>query len=49
MIEPNVNEENLFDGDDDLNKDQEDDDPPTDGIITCTAPLLSIEDYKVFF
>lgn len=48
-MDPYVNEESLFDDDDDLNELQENDDPPTDGFLTATVPLLSLEYYKVIF
>ncbi len=48
-MDPNVDEENLFDDDDDLNEVQEDDDSPTDRFLTFTAPLPSLKDYEVIF
>lgn len=50
MDEPNANDENAIIADDDLNEVPEEVELPTDGfLLSGTASLLSIEDYKAIF
>ena len=49
MDEPNANDENAIIADDDLNEVPEEEELPTDGfLLSGTASLLSIEDYRAF-
>jgi len=50
MDEPNANDENAIIADDDLNEVPEEEELPTDGfLLSGTASLLSIEDYRAIF